>query len=222
MIELKNVTKKIGDKTVLDGVSLTLNEGDCVAVTGYNGCGKTMLLRTVCGLIKPTEGSITYERDYYFGVIIETPSFFLRESALYNLKYLASINKRIGEERIVEYLKLFNLYDVRNKRVGKFSLGMKQRLALCQALMEDPDVILLDEPFNALDDDNLKVAASVIKELSASDKIIMIASHTPIPTDCGVNRTVRMNEGRIAEIKELCDSSQRAKRDTNAREQGIK
>lgn len=125
MIKITDASKSLKEKQVLKDINLELNEGECIAVTGYNGCGKTMLLRLICGLIKPTSGKVEYDKDYSFGVIIETPSFFLHETALYNLKYLAEINKMINEDVIVEYLKIFNLYEVRNKKVNSFSLGMK-------------------------------------------------------------------------------------------------
>lgn len=197
MIRILNVNKEIKKKQILRNINLELNEGDCVAVTGHNGCGKTMLLRLICGLIRPTSGEVKYDDDYTFGVIIENPSFFLHETALYNLKYLANINKTIDENTINEYLKIFNLYDVRNKKVSTFSLGMKQRLALCQAFMENPDVILLDEPFNALDEENLKIACENIYKQKEKGKITVIAAHGEIPNECGINKTIKMNNGEI-------------------------
>lgn len=197
MIHILNANKEIKGKQILCNINLELNEGDCIAVTGHNGCGKTMLLRLICGLIHPTSGEVKYDDDYTFGVIIENPSFFLHETALYNLKYLASINKIIDENTINKYLKIFNLYDVRNKKVSTFSLGMKQRLALCQAFMENPDVILLDEPFNALDEKNLKIACENICKQKEKGKIIVIAAHGEIPNECGINKTIKMNNGEI-------------------------
>ena len=197
MIKITDASKNLKEKQVLKDINLELAEGECVAVTGYNGCGKTMLLRLICGLIKPTSGKVEYDKDYSFGVIIETPSFFLHETALYNLKYLAGINKKINEDVIVEYLKTFNLYEVRNKKVNSFSLGMKQRLALCQAFMEDPDAILLDEPFNALDDENLKIACENIHKQKENGKIIVIAAHGEIPKECGIDKIIKMADGQL-------------------------
>lgn len=199
MIEIKNASKIIKSKTVLNDINLTINDGECFAITGFNGCGKTMLLRLICGLIKPTSGEVNYDKDYKFGVVIENSAFFLNESAMYNLKYLANINKKIKTEDIEKYLKIFNLYDVRNKKVSTFSLGMKQRLALCQAFMENPDVIILDEPFNALDEANLKIAAETIAQAKKDGKIIAIALHGTIPEECTVDRIIKMGEGTIIE-----------------------
>lgn len=197
MIRIINAQKVLKGKIILQDINLELQEGECVAVTGYNGCGKTMLLRLICGLIMPTGGDVKYEKDYNFGVIIENPTFFLNETGLYNLRYLASINKRIDGNTINEYLKTLNLYEVRNKKVSTYSLGMKQRLALCQAFMENPDVILLDEPFNALDKNNLSIACNMIREEKEKGKIVVIATHGEIPKECGINRVLIMEEGRI-------------------------
>lgn len=197
MIKIENASKVLSGKTVLDSIHMELKEGDCVLLRGHNGCGKTMLLRLLAGLIKPTQGNIVYENDYKFGVIIENPHFFLNETAFYNLKYLASINKQIDDGVIDSYLKSFNLFEFKNKRVSKFSLGMKQRLALCQAFMEDPDIILLDEPFNALDDINLAVVYEMLNGLKDKGKIIVIASHgESVKTDV-FNKVIQMENGKI-------------------------
>lgn len=203
MLQVINASKNIKGKKILEDINVTFQEGDCIAVTGYNGCGKTMLLRLLCGLIKPSSGEVKTDVEYTYGVIIENPSFFMHETALYNLKYLAEINKRIDESAIFEYLRIFNLYDVRNKKVRTFSLGMKQRLALCQAFMENPNVLLLDEPFNALDEENLEIVSNVIAQEKKKGKIIVIAAHGIIPENCGLDKVIKMKEGRIVEIIEV-------------------
>ncbi|MBQ4283019.1 MAG: ABC transporter ATP-binding protein [Lachnospira sp.] len=202
MIKLKNVTKELKGKSVLSNINMELNAGECVAVVGHNGCGKTMLLRMICGLIKPDSGEVITD-DYRYGVIIENPSFFQNETAMYNLQYLASINKLIGRESIENVLKEYNLYHVRNKKVKTFSLGMKQRLALCQAFMENPDVLLLDEPFNAIDDKNLQITYDNIRRSKEAGKIIVIATHGIIPKECSVDRVIKMNEGEIVGVEGL-------------------
>lgn len=196
MIRLENVTKKLKGKTVLSGINMELHQGECVAVVGHNGCGKTMLMRMMCGLIKPDSGNVITE-NYRYGVVIENPAFLMNETAMYNLNYLASINRLINRHDIENVLKEYNLYDVRDKKVKTFSLGMKQRLALCQAFMENPDVLLLDEPFNAIDDKNLQITYDNIRKNKAAGKIIVIATHGVIPKECGVDKVIRMNEGEI-------------------------
>ena len=199
MIKLDNVSKVIKDKNILVNVNLEFKEGQCYLVKGHNGSGKTMLLRMICGFLKPTDGKVIYDKEYSYGVIIENPAFFLNETAMYNMKYLADINKKIGKEEIEKWLKKFNLLEFKDKKVKTFSLGMKQRLALCQAFMESPDVILLDEPFNAIDEDNLNIVYDLLKEQREAGKIIVIASH--IENNFNYDSIITMNEGKISNVK---------------------
>ena len=178
MISLREVSKNIKGKQVLDNISVEFEDGKMYLLKGHNGCGKTMLLRMLCGLIKPTSGCIEKEEDYTYGVMIENPQFMENETGYYNLKYLASIQKKIGKQEIEEIMKTLNLYDVRNKKVKSYSLGMKQRLGIVQALMEDPKIILLDEPFNALDEQNYNAVFQRLKVERNRGKMIVIAAHS--------------------------------------------
>lgn len=202
MIKIENVTKNINNKVVLENINADFVEGEINLLCGHNGCGKTMLLRLVCGFINPTVGKCIEERNYKYGVIIETPTFFLQETAFQNLKYLASINKTIDNKQIELWLKKFNLYEQKDKKVKTFSLGMKQRLALCQAFMESPDVLLLDEPFNAIDDENLKIVCDLIREAKKDNKIIVIASHSKID-ELKFDNIIKMSNGKIKEITKI-------------------
>jgi len=202
MIKIENVSKEIKNKIVLKQIDLHFEEGNCYMLHGHNGSGKTMLLRLIGGLIQPTSGSIYCEKSIRFGVIIE-PAFFEHETAYYNLKYLASINCVIDDEMILQWLKTFNLFNVKDNKVKTYSLGMKQRLALCQAFMEDPDVILLDEPFNAVDEDNLQIIYKVIREIKQKGKIVIIASHVKIPDENLIDVEIKMNQGQIAQVTKL-------------------
>ena len=152
MITVNNLSKVIDKKEVLHDINISFDKSKIYGIVGENGCGKTMLLRVICGLITPTIGKIIKDEKITFGAIIETPGFMFDQSGLYNLKYLASLNNCIKTTTIISYLKEFGLYEVRNKAVKKYSLGMQQKLGIIQAIMESPDVIVLDEPFNALDD----------------------------------------------------------------------
>lgn len=201
MIEIRNVTKEINNKVVLENINIKLKEGELVLLCGHNGCGKTMLLRLICGFINPTYGDRIEEREFKYGVIIENPTFFSQETAFQNLKYLATINKKIDNNEIETWLKRFNLLDYKDKKVKTFSLGMKQRLALCQAFMENPDVLLLDEPFNAIDEENLKIVCELIKKAKSERKLIVIASHSNI-NDLKFDKIIKMSNGTIKEIQE--------------------
>lgn len=200
MIEIKNVTKIIKNNTVLENINLKINDGEMMLLRGHNGCGKTMLLRLIAGFIKPTVGKVKKNESSKIGVIIENPSFFLEETAFYNLKYLADIRKKITDEEILSSMKQLGLFEYRNNKVKTFSLGMKQRLALCQAFMENPDIILLDEPFNAIDDENVKKVVNILNKLKSKGKIIVIASHGDIK-ECSFDKVIKMSNGKIVEEK---------------------
>ncbi len=201
MIRIENVSKKIKEHSVLDDVSLSIEKGDFILLKGHNGSGKTMLIRLISGMITPNVGTVMGTSGLSLGVIIETPNFFMSETAMYNLKYLASINKKIEEDKIIEWLKRFNLYEHRNKKVRTFSLGMKQRLALVQAMMEEPDVLLLDEPFNGIDDDNLAIVYQLLNEYPKEGHAVVIASHGDYQEYCRFNKIITMAAGKIKQIE---------------------
>ena len=196
MIKLDNVTKVINKKTVLKDIKLSFDKGKIYLLTGHNGCGKTMLLRLICGLISPDEGKRIEDEEYRYGVIIENPSFFTQETAMYNLKYLATINNLISKDDIEVWLNKFNLLENKADKVKTFSLGMKQRLSLCQAFMENPDVLLLDEPFNAIDEENLMIIYKLIEEEKKKGKLIVIASHSNL-NDIKFDEIIKMRNGTI-------------------------
>lgn len=198
MIEIINVSKKISGKFVLENITINFAKGNIYGITGKNGSGKTMLLRLICGLIRPSSGEICLPASPTFGVIIESPAFMYEYSAIYNLEFLSSINKKINKDEILRYMEIFGLRNYEKMKVKKYSLGMQQRLGLVQALMEDPNIILFDEPFNALDDANVQTVKEIICDGSfKEDKIIVVASHDQNLLSEICDKIIVMEEGRI-------------------------
>lgn len=181
---------------------MTFESGNMYLLKGHNGSGKTMLLRLIGGLIKPSSGTINYSKPFDVGVMIENPMFMENQSGLYNLNYLASIKKKTTQEQIDTSLKRVNLYDERNFKVKEYSLGMKQRLGFCQAIMEDQEVILLDEPFNALDEENMHQVIETLMKLKEKGKIIVIAAHGLNQDDLHIfDQVFHINNGQISNVK---------------------
>lgn len=198
MITMNKVNKELKKQLILKDISIDFKKGNVYLLKGHNGSGKTMLLRLICNLISPTSGKVV-KSDLSYGVMIENPTFVENETALDNLKFLASIQKKIGTIEIEKYLDIVNLLDQSNVKVRKFSLGMKQRLAFCQAIMENPDVLLLDEPFNALDEENYFNMINYLKEVK-KDKIIIVAAHGFNDETKLFDQIITMDSGRIKSI----------------------
>lgn len=172
MIDINDLTKKIRGVPVLQDINLTIEPGVVTGLSGINGSGKTMLLRAIAGLIKPTEGSVTIDglrlwKDISFpksiGALIEAPAFIDTYSGFANLELIASINKRIGAEGIASTLREVGLDPADKRKYRTYSLGMKQRLGIAAALMEHPDIVLLDEPTNALDAQGVELLKTLVQ-----------------------------------------------------------
>lgn len=164
-IELINVKKTIDKVDIINDVNLRLKSGNIYGFIGRNGSGKTMVLKMICGFVKPTEGTILIEnknifaKNYFNGSIralIEKPKFLGELTGYENLKLLADINKKIDSKEIEKWLKKFDMYKEKDKKYSKYSLGMKQKIGIIQVLMEEPNIIILDEPFNGLDENSIK------------------------------------------------------------------
>ncbi len=197
MIELKNVSKKIGGNQVLNEVTYTFQEGKAYLVKGHNGSGKTMLLRIICSLITKDSGELNTSKDYTYGILIENPSFFDRETAYLNLKYLANIRKVATDADLDSALQKVGLLDKKKTLVKNFSLGMKQKLGIAQAIMENQNVLLLDEPFNALDRESLLSVSNTLKEEKEKGKIIIVVAHNYLDELEIFDEVLEMADGRI-------------------------
>lgn len=198
MISIKNVTKIIDKQEVLKEINITFEKNKTYAIVGRNGSGKSMLLRLICGLIKPTDGSVEINsNDASFGVLIEKPKFLGDLTGFENLEVISDINKKIGEKEINDILKKVNLYEEKNKKYKKYSLGMKQKLGIAQAIMENPDIILLDEPFNGLDNKSVHSVRNLLLELKKKGKLIVIATHNKEDIEILCDEVYEMDNGII-------------------------
>ena len=171
---------------VLKNVSISFEKGQIHGIVGRNGSGKTVLFKCICGLMHPEEGVILLNgkrvgRDVDMpediGAIIEAPGFLPNYSGYKNLRFLANIRRKIGKEEILNVLKTVGLDPESRKHVGKYSLGMRQRLGIAQAIMEDPEILILDEPMNGLDNAGVQDIRALLLELKAQGKTILLASH---------------------------------------------
>ena len=185
-IEVQNVVKRFRDQVVLKNVSISFEKGKIHGIVGRNGSGKTVLFQCICGLMHPEEGVILVNgkrvgRDVDMpegiGAIIEAPGFLPNYSGYKNLRFLANIRRKIGKEEILNVLKTVGLDPESRKHVGKYSLGMRQRLGIAQAIMEDPEILILDEPMNGLDNAGVQDIRALLLELKAQGKTILLASH---------------------------------------------
>ena len=213
MIEVKNLTKKIGNDEILKDINLKLECGKIYGFVGRNGSGKSILFKTLCGFINPTEGEVKVNNiDIYkentfpdsTRALIEKPNFIDDISGLENLKLLAKIQNTITEEDILKYLDLFELTKYKDKTFKKYSLGMKQKLGIIQVLMEDPKIIILDEPFNGLEEQSVELLRKILLEEKKKNKLIIIASHIKEDIDILADEIYRVDGGKIIEhtIKE--------------------
>lgn len=185
-IEVQNVVKRFRDQVVLKNVSISFEKGKIHGIVGRNGSGKTVLFKCICGLMHPEEGVILVNgkrvgRDVDMpediGAIIEAPGFLPNYSGYKNLRFLANIRRKIGKEEILNVLKTVGLDPESRKHVGKYSLGMRQRLGIAQAIMEAPEILILDEPMNGLDNAGVQDIRALLLELKAQGKTILLASH---------------------------------------------
>ena len=211
IISVKNLSKDFGQERVLHNVTRDFEKGRIHGIVGNNGSGKTVLMKCICGFLIPTEGEVIVNgkrvgKDVDFppglGLIIETPGFLPNITGVKNLEILASLNKKIGLEEIAAAIRRVGLDPLMNKPVGKYSLGMRQRLGIAQAIMEDPTLLILDEPLNGLDKHGVKEMRQLIKGLKAQGKTILLASHNQGDIDELCDTVCEMDAGVMTMIRE--------------------
>ncbi|MBQ3061354.1 MAG: ABC transporter ATP-binding protein [Lachnospiraceae bacterium] len=205
-IELKDISKSIRKTEVLSNINLRLESGKVYGLKGKNGCGKTMLMRVICGLIKPTNGTVDYNgvvlwRDIdvpkSIGALIENPSFIPGYTGYENLELLSSIKGKTSEEEICDVMIKVGLEPYDKRKYRKYSLGMKQKLGIACAVMGEPEVIVLDEPINAIDEAGVELVRELLEELKKKDKLIIIACHDADEMNVLADEVIQMEKGHI-------------------------
>lgn len=219
MIDIKNVTKSFKDSAILKDITMGVERGSICGLIGHNGSGKTVLMKVICGFITPDTGCVRVNgkhigKDCDFpesvGVIIENPGFAQYMSGKKNLKNLASIRKEIDEKRIDEVMQLVGLQANDKKWVSKYSLGMRQRLGIAQAIMENPELLIFDEPMNGLDQQGIEDMRKLFLDLKNQGKTILLASHNKEDIEILCDKVFEMNSGILtngAVPKNLASSS---------------
>ncbi len=207
-IEIKEISLIIKDKKILDNVTIKIEKGTVCGLVGDNGSGKTMLMKCICGFVRPKQGTIYVQNKKIgkeidfpesIGVIIETPGFIPYFSGYKNLEYLASIKGKITKNEIIDALDKVGLKDEMNKKAGKYSLGMRQRLGIAQAIMENPDILILDEPMNGLDKSGVEQVRELLLSLKSEGKTMIITSHNSEDIEILCDRIIKMENGKITE-----------------------
>lgn len=207
-LEVEEINKKIGVDDVLSAITLSMEKGKIYGLQGKNGCGKSMLMRVICGLVLPTTGRILIDGEELgkelsfpesIGVFIEKPGFLDAYSGFQNLSMLASIKKKIGGREIKETLKRVGLEEVMHKKYKKYSLGMKQKLGIAAVIMEQPDIVILDEPANALDEKSEQRLWQIVKEEKERGALVIISCHTSEVLEEISDEIFKMDQGQITE-----------------------
>lgn len=210
IIEVKSITKRWGNNTVLKSVDLAVESSEIVGITGHNGSGKTVLMKCICGFITPDSGEITVsgkrigkdmDLPKNIGLIIETPGFLPNFSGFSNLWQLAKIRSKISKDDVRTVMKKVGLDPNEKKHVGKYSLGMRQRLGIAQAIMEDPDILILDEPMNGLDKNGIEGIRELLLQLKDKGKAMIVASHNSVDIDVLCDRVFEIANGSLQQVR---------------------
>ena len=210
MIVVKNASKAFGKEAALQNVSMVFEEGKIYGIVGRNGSGKTVLFKCIMGFLKLDDGKVIVDDKVVgldvdvinnAGIIIENPGFLPGYTGYQNLKFLAKLTRKIGKKEIMDAMTKVGLEPLSKKHVGKYSLGMRQRLGIAQAIMEDPDILILDEPMNGLDNQGVEDIRKLLLALKEQGKTILIASHNREDIDVLCDHVWEMDKGVANQVR---------------------
>ncbi|MEG0321296.1 MAG: ABC transporter ATP-binding protein [Oscillospiraceae bacterium] len=196
--EINHISKKLKGKIVLDDITVSFERGKIYGIIGANASGKTMLFRAIAGLLYLTNGEIIYNPSHLtLGVIVENPGFLLSYTGYENLKFLASIRKKISNSQIVDSMQAVGLDSTDTRKVKAYSLGMKQKLAIAQAIMETPDMLILDEPTRGLDQESIDNIRKLLLSINREGTTILISSHNADDISALCSEVYTMEKGKL-------------------------
>ena len=213
-VQVLHLYKEFGSETVLKDVSLSLGKGQIHGIIGRNGSGKTVLMKCICGFLKPTMGAvrvfdkvISHGSDFApdTGMLIETPGFLPHETGVNNLLWLARLGKGASKERVKSLIEMVGLDPALRKPVSQYSLGMRQRLGIAQALLDDPALLILDEPMNGLDKNGVRSIRDLLLSLKEQGKTIILASHFAQDIDELCDTVCEMDQGVLTMVRNKAD-----------------
>lgn len=208
-IEIIKLTKVLKKNTIIDNINMELTSGHIYGLNGRNGAGKSVLLKIICGLYKASSGSVLFDGKCYnrnnlyipnIRALIEKPNFFPELTGYENLLLLAKIQNKIKKEDIERTLKSVNLYEEKDKKYSEYSLGMKQKLGIAQVLMENPDIIILDEPFNGIEIESVKKISEILKQEKEKGKLIIISTHIKEDLENLSDKIYYLDNGKIIKV----------------------
>ena len=210
LIELRNVSKSFKGLSLFENLSVSFEKGKIYGIVGHNGSGKSVLFKMMCGFIFPDQGSVIVNGEELgknkrfpknFGIIIDKPGYLGDKTGFENLRYLADIQNKISDEKIKEILEKVGLSHTIMQKVKNYSLGMKQKLAIAQAIMEDQEILLLDEPFNGLDVDSVENIRALLRSLNKQGKTIFLTSHNNEDIDILCDHVFRVRNYSLEQLK---------------------
>ena len=196
MLKVTHVSKKFKDADVLKDVSLTVKPGELIHIVGINGSGKSTLFKIITGLLKSDSGTVSLDSGDVIGALIENPGFLEYETAWDNLRFLANVHHKFQADKVKKLLTDFDLDPDSQQAVGKYSIGMRQKVGIVQAIMEDQNIILLDEPTRGIDKKGVKQFVDLLERLKAEGKAVVVASHDDIP-GLVYDRTLTLENGEL-------------------------